>query len=110
MTHKALFWTVALPALLLALSAQAHEPSKHADGDGKPNCAKMKEMDHSKMDKDDPVMQAMMKKCMKKMHEGETESGKSDKMRHEHKKRHKYEENADPEDDRDADASSKHDH
>lgn len=104
MAHKALFWTVVLPALLLALSAQAHEPSKHTEGNEKPNCEKMKEMDHSRMDKDDPVMQAMMEKCMKQMHQGEAESGKSHKMHQEH------EEDVETEDGSDADASSKHDH
>ena len=28
----------------------------------------MKNMDHSQMDMDDPVMQAMMKQCMQDMH------------------------------------------
>jgi len=32
------------------------------------NCEMMKTMDHSKMDMNDPVAQAMMKKCMNKMH------------------------------------------
>ena len=36
----------------------------------KPDCSAMKDMDHSKMDMNDPVMQAMMKKCMKDMHHG----------------------------------------
>jgi hypothetical protein len=33
----------------------------------KPDCAAMKNMDHSKMDMSDPMMQAMMKQCMSEM-------------------------------------------
>lgn len=75
MTHKKLFWRVAFPALFLGLSlqaVQAHEPSEHMEEDEKPDCSKMKDMDHSKMDMDDPVMRAMMKKCMGEMHQDET--------------------------------------
>jgi hypothetical protein len=55
--------------LLLASSffmaaAQAHDPSEHTAKMEKPKCEAMKNMDHSKMDVNDPVMMAMMKKCM----------------------------------------------
>ncbi len=52
----------------LASTAQAHEPEQHMKDAEKPNCAAMKDMDHSKMDMNDPVMQAMMKQCMESMH------------------------------------------
>ena len=72
MKRKIFCWQVALavPGLLLGFSAQAHEPEKHMKEAEKPECAAMKTMDPSKMDRDDPVMQAMMKKCMKDMHHG----------------------------------------
>ena len=55
----------ALILLMLApLSVvNAHDPSKHAAQGEMPKCAAMSEMDHSKMDMNDPVMQAMMQKC-----------------------------------------------
>ncbi|WP_341938009.1 hypothetical protein [Marinimicrobium sp. C2-29] len=81
MTRKTLLWLTALPALLLALSVQAHEPSEPMEGDEKPNCSKMKDMDHSEMDMDDPVMQAMMEKC--KHHMDENDDG-SKEPQHKH--------------------------
>lgn len=71
MKRQSLSYFVALPALLLALSAQAHEPKEHMKEAQAPDCAAMKDMDHSKMDMKDPVMQAMMQKCMKAMHKDE---------------------------------------
>ena len=62
MKRQSLSYFVALPALLLALSAQAHDPKEHMKEAQAPDCAAMKDMDHSKMDMKDPVMQAMMKK------------------------------------------------
>ncbi len=50
-----------LPAIALA-----HDEAAHAETAEIPDCEAMKTMDHSKMKKDDPVMQAMMKKCMAK--------------------------------------------
>lgn len=47
-----------------AFSAQAHDPKEHMTDAEKPDCAAMKDMDHSKMDMNDPVTMAMMKKCM----------------------------------------------
>ena len=60
--------------LSLPLLAQAHDPKEHMKDAEKPDCAAMNNMDHSKMDRNDPVMQAMMKKCMKAMHKDEAES------------------------------------
>lgn len=48
---------------LLSFSAAAHDPSLHKKSDEKPNCAAMKDMDHTTMNADDPVMRAMMKRC-----------------------------------------------
>jgi len=64
MKFQTLSYFVALPVFMLAISAQAHNPEEHINKGQAPNCAAMKDMDHSKMDMSDPVMQAMMQKCM----------------------------------------------
>jgi hypothetical protein len=46
--------------LLMSTTTFAHAPSEHMKDNEKPNCAAM---DHSKMDMNDPVVQAMMKQC-----------------------------------------------
>lgn len=53
-------------------TAWAHEPSLHKKSDEKPNCAAMKDMDHSELETDDPVMRAMMAKCRSEKVETET--------------------------------------
>jgi len=70
MKQRNLLTGLAVPALLLAVSAYAHDPAEHMkDKEGQRlDCTAMKNMDHSKMDMEDPVMQAMMQKCMKQMH------------------------------------------
>lgn len=51
-------YAVSLPAL-------AHDPKEHLkEGGTAPDCAKMRDMDMSKMDMNDPVMKAMHAKCM----------------------------------------------
>jgi len=49
MKRQFLSYFVALPALMLALSAQAHSPEEHINKGQAPNCAAMKDMDHSGM-------------------------------------------------------------
>lgn len=71
MKHQTLRHFVAALAMLLALFAQAHDPKEHVKQAHAPDCAAMKDMDHSKMDMNDPVIQAMMQKCIKAMHKGE---------------------------------------
>ena len=44
-------------------AANAHDASLHAQGAEAPKCEMMDGMDHSKMDMNDPVMQAMMMNC-----------------------------------------------
>ena len=55
--------------LSFALNASAHDPKEHekeaAAAKVGPDCAKLKTMDTSKMDPNDPVMKAMMTKCAK---------------------------------------------
>jgi uncharacterized protein involved in copper resistance len=71
MKQKLIFPTLFLAVLGVAFTAQAHDPKEHMKGAESPNCAGMKDMDHSKMDMNDPVMQAMMKQCMKDMDHGD---------------------------------------
>ena len=68
MKLKLLSPVLVLTALGVTFSAQAHDPKEHMKDAENPNCATMKDMDHSKMDMNDPVMQAMMKQCMNDMH------------------------------------------
>ena len=44
-------------------AANAHDPSLHQQEAEGPKCVAMAGLDHSEMDMDDPVMQAMMMKC-----------------------------------------------
>jgi uncharacterized protein involved in copper resistance len=53
---------VLIPTITLSMAATAHDPSMHVKKAEKADCSKM---DHSKMDMNDPVAIAMMKKCMK---------------------------------------------
>lgn len=58
---------VAVPVLALSLNANAHDPKMHKKTAEKADCSKMNEMMQDgkmKMDMEDPVMMAMMKKCM----------------------------------------------
>ncbi len=79
MKHKLLRPAVTLAILSIAISARAHNSDDRPKVEKKPNCAGMKNMDHSKMDMSDPVMQAMMKQCMRNM---EKDSGHN--MEHNH--------------------------
>ena len=53
---------ILVPAITLSMNASAHDPKMHAKKAEKADCSKM---DDSKMDMNDPVAVAMMKKCMK---------------------------------------------
>ncbi|MAS36268.1 MAG: hypothetical protein CL610_19850 [Anaerolineaceae bacterium] len=73
MKRKILSPILLLAALGVAFSAQAHDPKEHMKDAESPNCAAMKDMDHSKMDMNDPVMQAMVKQCVKDSQKGNTD-------------------------------------
>ncbi len=47
----------------LSFSVIAHDPSLHEKEGESPNCAAFENMDHSTMDIDDPIMQAMIRQC-----------------------------------------------
>lgn len=50
--------------MLVSGYAVSHEPSEHETGGEKPDCAAMEDEGADKLDSSDPVMMAMMKKCM----------------------------------------------
>ncbi|MCZ6855967.1 MAG: hypothetical protein O7G86_18785 [Gammaproteobacteria bacterium] len=52
-----------LAVTLVALPGLAHDPKEHEAESVSPDCAAMKDMDTSKMAKDDPVLMAMLQKC-----------------------------------------------
>lgn len=93
MKRQFLSYFVALPALMLALSTQAHDPNEHANESQAPDCAAMESMDHTKMDMNDPVTQAMMQKCMQQdkevRQEGHADHSKTEDMKEPTKNRHK---------------------
>ena len=70
--------TILILSALASSPGLAHDASLHPASDEAPNCGAMENMDHSKMDHNDPVMMAMMKKCMEanaEMHADETVHG-----------------------------------
>lgn len=88
-------YILAIAALGTTLTAQAHDPKEHMKDAEAPNCASMHNMEHGKMDMDDPIMVAMMQQCMDEMHgdknqateEAEKEMAESESM-HEHSEHH----------------------
>ncbi|EGG93740.1 hypothetical protein IMCC1989_813 [gamma proteobacterium IMCC1989] len=82
--------TILTSSILLASNVYAHAPELHKKKNAeKPKCEAMKDMDHSKMDMNDPITQAMMKQCMASEHHGDnvhkemTEHQESKKEKHE---------------------------
>jgi hypothetical protein len=72
-----------LVSLFSIASVHAHDPSEHKTKREKPKCEAVKNMDHLKMDANDPIMMAMMKKCMSEEsaenhHAGDTEKNTTD--------------------------------
>ena len=63
--------------LPVSISAQAHDPKEHMGNTERPDCAAIKGMDFSKSNNNDPVMQAIMKKCMGDDHHAEEPESKS---------------------------------
>lgn len=75
-----------LSLLLFPVGAYAHSPEEHAKVAEEPDCATIKKMDHSKMDMNDPVTQAMHKRCKQQMGHGSDHSqGSIDKAEDEKK-------------------------
>ncbi len=69
-------------AAALTISAQAHDPKEHMADAEKADCAAMKDMDHSKMDMNDPVTMAMMKKCKDASHAEDQSQDGQDQSKH----------------------------
>jgi len=86
MKTKLLSFAIIFSALIYGLSAQAHDPKEHMQDAKKPDCAAMDNMDQSKMDMNDPVMQAMMKQCMQAMHEGDHDDSETPDEPEKHEK------------------------
>lgn len=68
MQRLLLGFLAAIPALLIAATVSAHDPSEHASGSEAPDCEAMHGIDTAKMEADDPMMQALMQKCMQEAH------------------------------------------
>lgn len=70
----------------IATAAQAHDPSEHHGGEA-PDCdAMMEHMDDMKgMDRDDPVMKAMMEQCGDEHEHGKSHKHKDRDHHHKHK-------------------------
>lgn len=81
----------ALAAALMSMSASAHDPKEHEkEAAQSADCSKLKGMDMSKMDMNDPVMKALHKKCEAQMHhEHEKASKQENASRDEHGRDHK---------------------
>ena len=73
-----------IATLLMTTSSFAHDPSEHMKGNKKPNCAAM---DHSKMDINNPVDQAMMKQCSVGNHHNMKQAGNDDMHSEMHEKK-----------------------
>jgi len=86
--------------IFTATTVSAHSPEMHKNENAeKPNCEAVQGMDHSKMDMNDPIMQAMMKQCMggdshggehKSMGQGHGDMHKSDEYKKEKHEKNKY--------------------
>ncbi|MFT6914242.1 MAG: hypothetical protein ACJAWL_000530 [Motiliproteus sp.] len=72
--------SVAVPALMLAFSAQAHSEKEHMKTAEDPDCAAMSTMDHGDMDMNDPVVMAMMQQCMSDMQHGSAEAEETEEV------------------------------
>jgi len=70
--------SVLIGTLVLMSNAYAHDASMHKKKNAeKPKCESMNNIDHSKMDKNDPIMQAMMQQCMGNQAHAESETSPS---------------------------------
>ncbi len=65
MLHKLSMAFLSTLFILATTTVNAHDPALHKKANAeKPNCEGMEGMDHSKMNMNDPIMQAMMTQCM----------------------------------------------
>jgi hypothetical protein len=88
--------TILTSSILLASNVYAHAPELHKEmhkkkNAEKPKCEAMKDMDHSTMDINDPITQAMMKQCMASEHQGD--NAHEEMKEHHETKTEKHEDN-----------------
>ncbi|MFT5707269.1 MAG: biopolymer transport protein ExbD [Oceanospirillaceae bacterium] len=85
MLIKTLSVVTAMSLTLAVNVTHAHSASQHKKEKAeKPNCLAMKKMDQSKIDKNDPIMQAMMQQCTPtNEHEAEQHNGDDKTAKHE---------------------------
>lgn len=68
---------------LVSVSAIAHDPKEHQkEAAQSADCAKLKDMDMSKMDMNDPVVKALHQKCEAQMHHEHGDSNKHSEADH----------------------------
>ena len=82
MKVKGIFAVLFIASLSTAYQALAHDPKEHMKTAEQPECSHLEKMDKNAMNNDDPIMQAMMKKCMDYKHHHD-ESGASEDQNHE---------------------------
>lgn len=71
--------------IFLTSNVYAHAPELHKKENAeKPKCEAMKNMDHSTMDMNDPIIQAMMKQCMSSDSHNDDDHKESKKEKHEY--------------------------
>ena len=75
-THKSLLLSA---CVLMATAVNAHDPSKHMAKKEKPNCEALQGRQATTGDKNDLVLQAMLKKCHLDMPSMEASSAVEDK-------------------------------
>src|SRR3954469_8383687 len=62
-------WVIGVAAVLVTVSASAHDPKEHEkEAQQAADCAKLNDMDMSKMDPNDPITKALHKKCEAQVH------------------------------------------
>ncbi|MFT6386990.1 MAG: hypothetical protein ACJAUP_000360 [Cellvibrionaceae bacterium] len=89
MLNKLSVALVAATLIFTATAVNAHSPEMHKKENAeKPNCEAIQNMDHSKMDVNDPIMQAMMTQCMG----GDNHGGKHKTMEQDHGDMHRSDE------------------
>ena len=80
-----------------SINAAAHDPKEHAKEklQEAPNCEAMKNMKQDKVDKNDPVVMAMMKKCHKMKGDKKVDDKHMDNMQDHEMKKDQHHEHSD---------------
>jgi|AntAceMinimDraft_1070359.scaffolds.fasta_scaffold236246_1 hypothetical protein len=80
MPNKLSISIIGAMCIFTASAVNAHSPELHKKKNAeKPKCEAMNNMDHSTMDMNDPIMQAMMKQCMGSDNQGGEHQGMEQK-------------------------------